>query len=176
MSLCSVCFFFFFMKSFFFFSLWYPQIYLGVGSISLILHETNRFSSTWEITFIIESSQACCLGIVFLLFSLLSLLLELILMNIEDFHSHLIVSLFFIFILFFKCSGEGENLKQVPCPVQNSMQGLISWSWDHNLSWNQESDAYFPKPSRYSNHMVYLGEYSMCMKKLYSAVWGYNVL
>lgn len=34
---------------------------------------------------------------------------------------------------------ETENLMQAPCSVWSLTQDLISWSWDHNLSQNQES-------------------------------------
>ena len=34
-----------------------------------------------------------------------------------------------------------ENPKQVPSPVQSLMWGSVSGPWDHDLSWNQESDT-----------------------------------
>ena len=34
-----------------------------------------------------------------------------------------------------------ENLKHTPCWAWSLTQGLISWLWDHDLSWNQELDA-----------------------------------
>ena len=45
--------------------------------------------------------------------------------------------------------GEGrgrENLKQAPCSVQSLTRGLIPWPWDHDLSWNQGSDAQPTEP------------------------------
>ena len=36
---------------------------------------------------------------------------------------------------------EKDNLKQIQCWAQSPAQGLISRPWDHNLSWNQESDT-----------------------------------
>ena len=37
--------------------------------------------------------------------------------------------------------GEGENSKQTPHWAQSPTWGLISQPWDHDLSWNQESDS-----------------------------------
>ena len=45
--------------------------------------------------------------------------------------------------------GRGrENLKQTPCRGRAWQWGLIPQCWDHELSWNQESDAYLCEPPR----------------------------
>ena len=36
---------------------------------------------------------------------------------------------------------ERENLQQASHPVWSPTWGLIPWSWDHDLSWNQEPDS-----------------------------------
>ena len=53
---------------------------------------------------------------------------------------------------------ERENLRPVPHPVQSWKQGSIPRPWDHDLSWNQESEARLSHPgapiitSLYSKH------------------------
>lgn len=44
--------------------------------------------------------------------------------------------------------GEGENLKEAPCPAWNLMQGSVSWLRDHDLNGNEKPDAQPPAPPR----------------------------
>ena len=41
-----------------------------------------------------------------------------------------------------------ENSSQAPCSTQTPTRDLIPWPWDHDLSWNQESDAQLTEPPR----------------------------
>ena len=52
--------------------------------------------------------------------------------------------------------GGRENLSQTPCWAQSQTWGSISWPWDHDLSQNQESDAYLTGlPRCPKNHFWY---------------------
>ena len=48
-----------------------------------------------------------------------------------------------------KGQREREAEKQTPLLAQSLMQGSISGPWDHDLSQNQELDAYPSKPPRH---------------------------
>ena len=45
--------------------------------------------------------------------------------------------------------GEGKTLKHIPHWAQSQTWGSISWSWNHDLSQNQELDA---QPNEASRH------------------------
>ena len=66
-------------------------------------------------------------------------------------------------IYFFLClfilrhrESEGGNPKQAPGSAQSLMWGSISWLWPHDLSQNQESDAYPTEPPRCLGHSLLL--------------------
>lgn len=50
-------------------------------------------------------------------------------------------------------AGEGqrrrENLKQTDEWMHGPTWGSVPWPWDHDLNWNQESDAYLTVQPRY---------------------------
>ena len=59
----------------------------------------------------------------------------------------------FCFVLFLErkrggAKRERKNCKQAPCSAWNPTWGSISGPWDHDLSWNQESDAQPTEPPR----------------------------
>ena len=47
-----------------------------------------------------------------------------------------------------EAEGERENLEQAPCSAQSPTWGPIPPAWDHDPSWNQESDAQLAEPPR----------------------------
>ena len=76
--------------------------------------------------------------------SIASLLLLLLATIIIFGHSILESHIHFFLSFIYLGGGQGrgrENLKQILSWAWSSMQGLIPWPWDHDLSQNQELDA-----------------------------------
>ena len=55
------------------------------------------------------------------------------------------------------------NLKQTPCLARSLTQGSIPLLWDHDLSWNQESDAQPTEPPSHALKILFLSHlYTQC--------------